>query len=106
MYPEARYVRISQNITMEQLAMFEVLVFSNGTNVALESPAISPLHSLKVQLLDSPLMPLMAIIRLIHILIVMIYWWIVDLGCMMPIELVTIMNRWCDDQVIQPDVFV
>jgi hypothetical protein len=96
-YPEARYVRISQNVTTEQLAMFEVLVFSNGTNVAFEKP------SNQSSTLIEGSIPRFAYYAVDGDYLAYSHtdcddpWWIVDLGCMMPIELVTIMNRWCDD---------
>ena len=97
-YPMARYVKIMQNNTLEQLQMFEVQVFSNGSNVAVGMPTdqsstlvdefgVAHISSMAV---DDDMVTFSSTDCSDP-------WWIVDLGCLMPIEYVDIFNRWCDD---------
>ena len=92
----ARYVKIMQNTTDEQLKLFEVLVMSSGVNMALGQPT-----NQSSTLVDS-------IARLSSYAVdgdIVTYshtdcddpWWIVDLGVLVPVERVTILNPCCDD---------
>jgi hypothetical protein len=96
-YPEARYVKIHQNITMEQLSMFEVLVFSDGTNVALNKSANQSSTLVEGSIARLASYAIDSSLTSFSHTDCSDPWWIVDLGCMMPIELVTIMNHWCED---------
>jgi hypothetical protein len=92
----ARYVKIMQNITMEQLQMFEVEVISSGLNIALGKAA-----NQSSTLIENTV-PRLASNAVDGDLTSYSHtdcddpWWVVDLGELVPIELVTIMNRWCD----------
>lgn len=95
-YPVARYVKLSQETTNEQLQMLEVQVMSSGTNIAIGQPA-----SRKCTLLDTNSVPRLAYFAVDNELTTYSStncnepWWVVDLGQSMPIEHVIILNR-CD----------
>ena len=97
-YPMARYVKLMQGSTEEQLSMIEVEVYSSGMNVALGKPA-----SQKDTLTDEYLVARLASFAVDGDMTTYSHtdcdepWWVVDLGELVPIEKVTIVNRWCDD---------
>ena len=105
-HPMARYVKLMQGATEEQLAMIEVEVISSGMNVALGKPATQ-----KDTLTDEYLMERLASFAVDGDMATYSHtdcdepWWLVDLGELVPIEKVTIVNRWCDDPSDAPGCF-
>ena len=96
--PMTRYVKLTQDTTDEQLQMLEVQVFSSGTNVAIGKTARQ-----KSTLVDNGLIPRLASYAVDGNLTTFCHtdckdpWWMVDLGELMLVERVNIVNRWCGD---------
>lgn len=98
--PQARYIKVLQNTTAEQLYLSEVQVFSSGSNVAVGKNS----SQASTFVGNGTMTPRYAFHAVDGDLTTYSQtdcvnpWWIVDLGWPMPIQNVTIINHLCRDE--------